>query len=403
MREINVSNVVVLIDPHTLKAVESITYDSLAKHVTVITDIRELGDAHYGCEFIFFEPAVPAVVTAEILQEMVELYAIKSHLVYTMQAVSDVFVSGVKKVRASYRILEWNLVYAVLMDDAAILEPYQRTKTEPIEFAALLENLPPEYSGPVNRMYQSYLSLASSLSKLVADNAVLNEQVQAYAAVGRKTTRAIEELRSLLETMTKQNRRYCAMLSESYDTTVTGLYTERPRVLYIKTVSHLAGIDNLIMLLYSVLTKQYKTSCKVIKIVDSSNTIGLNYVPNVYLPLTDTYSTYDVLKGDFLMTLGAYNILFNLLMLNRSGLDFLIVHDIRGQESLALDAALIDLSLYEMSGDYAVLGEYDNILSDIEDKVPFYWSFKDTMRYTGTNSVKLSNHPTIAKILDHLL
>ena len=32
---------VVLIDVHTRKVAESITYDALAKHTTVITDIRE--------------------------------------------------------------------------------------------------------------------------------------------------------------------------------------------------------------------------------------------------------------------------------------------------------------------------------------------------------------------------
>lgn len=396
-------NVVVLIDPHTRRAVESITYDALAKHVVVITDIREINDAHYGCDFVFFEPAVPGIVTPEVLKETIELYGVKAHLVYSIDDIGLLFSDTAHCVKASYKALEWNLVYAVIHSDLAILEPYQRTKQEPVEFAKLVDSLPEECVEPVNRMYRSYLALANSYGKLIADNSKVHETLKMYRSVGAKTTKAIEELQGLLKEATDANRTYCAMLSESYDVTFSGMYPDRPRVLYIKCISHLSGIDNLLMVLYGVLTKQYKVSCKIVKLVDQANAASLRYVPNVYVPLTDSYNTYDVLVNDFLVSLGAYNVLMGLLMLNRSGLDFLIVHDQRGTMGSALDDSLVDLKLHELSGDYAVLGEYDNILSDVENQVPFYWSFKDTAGYAGTNIVKLTNHPTVGHILDFLL
>lgn len=396
-------NIVVLIDPHTRRAVDSITYDALAKHVTVITDIRELGDAHYGCDFVFFEPAVPGVVTPEALRESVELYGIKAHLVYSIPEVGALFANNCHCVVAAYKMLEWNLVYAVIHEDLAILEPYQRTRQEPPEFAKLIEALPDDCTVPVDRMYRSYLSLAKSYQELVTRHSKTQETLAMYRSVSDKTTRAISELKGLLKEATDSNRVYSAMLSESYDVTFTGLYPDRPRVLYIKQISHLAGIDNLLAVLYSTITRQYKVSCKIIKLVDQANATSLRYVPNIYVPLTDSYNTYDVLTNDFLLSLGAYNVLMGLIMLNRSGLDFVIVHDQRGVMGDALDSALVDLKLVEVSGDYAVLGEYDNVLSDVEKQVPFYWSFKDTAGYTGSNVVKLSNHPTVGKILDYLL
>lgn len=396
-------NIVVLIDIHTRRAVDSTTYDALVKHATVLTDIREVTDTHYESEFVFFEPAVPASITPEGLVELVDLYKIHPHFVYTIEELGALFSSVAHCVKASYKTLEWNLIYAVIHNDLAILEPYERMKTEPVEFAALIESLPVECTQPINRMYDSYLYIASAYNRLIAENSKLRETLDMYKSVGVKTTKAISELKDLLKQATDSNRVYSAMLSESYDVTFGGLYPDRPHVLYIKQISHLSGVDELLAVLYSTITLQYKISCKIVKLVDQANAVSLRYIPNVYVPLTDSYNTYDVLTNDFLVSLGAYNVLMSLLMLNRSGLDVVIVHDQRGVMGDALDAALVDLKLVEVSGDYAVLGEYDNMLSDLEGQVPFYWSFRDTASYTGSNVVKLSNHPTVGKIIDYIM
>lgn len=395
-------NIVVLIDPQTRKAAESITYDALSKHVTVITDLREITDTYYGCDLVFFEPSVPGVVTLDALRETTDLYSVNAHLVYSIDGIGVLLSEVCHCVKASYRTIEWNLIYAVVHSDLAILEPYQRTIFEPVEFAKTLESLPSECADPVGRMYHSYISLAHSYNKLISENARSREMLSMYRSIGEKTRQAIEELQGLLKEATDANRVYCAMLSESYDTTFTGLYPDRPRVLYIKQVSHLSGIDNLIAVLYSTVTRQYKVSCKVVKLVDQANATSLRYVPNVYVPLTDKYNTHDVLTNDFLVSLGAYNVLMSLLMLNRSGLELLIVHDQRGTMGNAIDNALVDLKLNELSGDYAILGEYENILSDVDKQSPFFWSFKEIAQYTGSNIVKLLNHPTVGKILDYL-
>lgn len=404
MNDITSSNIVVLVDPYTRKSVESITYESLVRHVLVITDIREITAAHYGCDFVMFETAVPSAVTPEILREFIDTYNIKTHLIYSTDAIGSIFSTlGVKCVKADCRMLEWNLIYAVIHGDSAILAHYQKSQIEARDFSDSLENLPDSLVAPVNRLYTSYVDLAGAYSRLIEENARLSETVENYHSVGRKTVRAIEELNDLLEKATAENRTYSAMLSQSYDVVFNGVYPERPRVLYIKSISHLAGIDNLLMLLYSVLTRQYKVSCKIVKLVDNTNATSIRYIPNVYTPIHDSYNTEIVLTNDFLASLSGYNMLMSLLMMNRSGLDFLIIHDLRGTLNTAIDSSLIDLQLNEMSGDYAVLAEYENVLSDLEDHAPFVWNFKQVAEYTGTNVIKLTSHPTVSKILDHLM
>ena len=191
-------NIVVLIDPQTRKSAESITYDALSKHVTVITDLREITDTYYGCDFVFFEPSVPGVVTLDALRETIDLYSVNAHLVYSIDEIGVLLSEVCQCVKASYRTIEWNLIYAVVHSDLAVLEPYQRTIFEPVEFAKTVESLPSECVDPVSRMYHSYISLARSYNTLISENARSREMLSMYRCIGAKTQQAIEELQGLL-------------------------------------------------------------------------------------------------------------------------------------------------------------------------------------------------------------
>ena len=90
-------------------------------------------------------------------------------------------------------------------------------------------------------------------------------------------------------------------------------------------------------------------------------------------------------------------------MLNKSGLDVLIVHDCRSILQDAIDSPLVTLKINEVSSDFAALGEYDNVLSDLGRQVTFPWDYQTCKKYLGSGVTKLVNHPTIVKVLDLLL
>ena len=397
------ANIVVLIDPFTRNYVDRVEYDALSKHVSVITDIRELSDSYYDSDLVLFEPSVPAGVSPEILEEMIRMYNIRAHLICSNKAVMEVMSFVCNVVLADFKVIEWRLIYAVVNQDLAILESYSSFSQNRIDFASTVQALPNDCYASVNRMYNAYLDLGSMLFSVVDRNSRLEELLGNYKAASNNTVKAITELRRLLKNSQELNRVYSALLSKEYDVTFSGLYSERPKVLYIKTVTHLAGVDQLLMVLYAVLTRQRKSSCKILKLVDQANALAVRYTPNNYFPLHNSYNTQDVLTNDFLLSLGSYQVLMSLLMLNRSGLDFLIVHDQRGTLNSALDDQLIDLKLYEVSADYAVLGEYENMLTDIKSVSEFHWDFKEVAECTGSATLKLTSHPTVSKLLDYLI
>ena len=398
----SLNNVVVLLDQFTRDHATSVAYDSIGKHATVLTDIRELTSAHTDCEFVFFESAVPVVVTLASITEACSQFNITPIFIHTTTEMGNLFCDKATTIRADFSVIDWNLIYAAVNGDSAILEPYQTPKRIISEMSLESSKIPVECRDMFNRMYKSYIDLSIAYRDMVSQNSKLTETVGLYRSVGRRTSEALTEIKTLLEESERKNMEYAALVSQSYDVVCFGVYPDRPRILYIKSLSHLSGIDSLIMTLYSSLVHQYKMSCKVVKLVDHTNTNGIRYVPNVYTPITDTYNTRDILMNDFVLCLGAYRILFDELLVNRSGLSYMIVHDQRATPNMAIDPSLVALQVNEMAGDHAVLAEHENVLSDV-DAAQFVWDFKETSKHTGTRSLKLVNHPAVVSLLNYLV
>lgn len=399
----NDSDVIILIDIHTRCVAKNIAYNSIAKHATVLTDIREVSEANQGSSLVFFEPAVPVMITPEIIRETKEMFNVEPVFIYNEDGASALFEDVAYCVQADYSNIEWNLVYAAVTKDSAILEPYLRIRREPLDVAELLDKIPEHLLSPVSRLYYGYNELRRDYSHLLEKCRNAEEQVAIMDSLYQRSRGAMYELRTMLDKTIEENRKYSALLSESYDKTFVGIYNERPRTLYIKQISHVSGMDNFIFTLSSVIKAQYKLSCKVVKLVDSTNSLCLRYIPNNYFYLESSYSTAAVLENEYLVSLGAYSMLFSLLMMNRSGLDILIVHDLRGTPNSALDEkGLVDLTLHEVSGDYAVLSEYDNVISDLST-APFAWEFSKISKAGSTGAAMMGNHPTIGRVLSYII
>lgn len=401
--EVISSNIVVLVDQFTKATVDSVTYDALNKHVTVITDMRELTETHAGADVVIFEPALNMVVTPEILDEFRESLSIKAHLFYQDESNIAAVKSKCHCIRADYSVIDWNIVYAAVREDSAILEPYQRSVRVLDYYKTVLDRIPEDMRDYFARFHASYMDLAGIVSTLTEENARLRETVEIQEKIGQQSVAGIVELKNLLDDSQDKCNAYETLLSKSYDTIKGGFFPDRPRILYIKSISHVAGMDTLISVLFSALRAQYKASVKVVKLVDAGMAQQLRYVPDYYVHVQDSYNTGVLLENDHLLKLGAYSMMFDTLLLNRSGLEYLIIHDMRSSLNSALDSTLIDLRLNEMGADYAMLGEYDNVVSGVKKKVMFPWPFEEIQKHTGTKSVRLVNHPTVVAILEQLV
>lgn len=403
MRDSASKGVVVLIDPFTKDSAEKIAFDAISKKAQVVNDIRELDDSCRGCKLIVFEPAFLVVVTREIIAQLREEFKVEVIGIYQSQEMETALGPDATMIKCSYADISWNLIYGIVQSDHAILEPYQKGLEMLDAFKALKSRVPQDMAEYFNRLRGTHIGLLAEVGKLLEENGKLKDIIASQEAIGQRSIKGIRELKQLLDATADRMRAYEAILSEDYDKVFSGFYPDRPTVLYIKSISHVAGIDIFLSVLFTVLTTQYKMSCKVVKLVDSSNSRDIRYVPNSYSPVTDTYNTAQILENEFILKLGAYNLLLDLLLMNKSGLDFLIIHDMRCGLHDALDESLVDLKMHEVSADYAALEEYTEVISDLGKNVAFYWNYQECKKFLGSGVARLVNHPTIAKVLSRLL
>lgn len=394
---------IVLVDQYTREDCK-LTYDVIAKHAAIITDLTELGEGHRGDTLVFFEPAVGFVASPDKIEILVKEYAILPILVYNTEGIDDLFDGDVRKIKADYSRIDWTFVYAAVNNDRAILEAFQRATTAIDGAGIALRKLPKEHRPAMQSMYSTACSLVARYAAVVEENACLKEDAQVQRSVSEKSKAGLSELSELLRQSQAKCQSYEALLSKDYSDVVTGFYPERPRVLYIKSFSHVAGSQTLLSVLHTVITQQYKSSCKVISLADAGAARTLRYIPKRYARVDSLYNTSAILENDFLVKLGAYTEMFDLLLTNRSGLDYLIVHDVRDSLDLALDPGLIDLRVNELTADYANLSEHTgNLLSSFGTNVEYPWDFAEVSKYGGTNSVKLTGHPTVSSILSDFI
>ena len=399
----SVTNVVVLLDEFTRASVESIDFDTISRHAQVLTDIREIAQDNSDSAVILFEPAFHVIVTPEILNELITTFRLTVYAVY-MNDLSIISLSkSVHSIKADYTTITWPFIYAIIRGDFAILEPYQKSIKVLDSFNAVKNRIPADMKDYIGRFYDSYLTLSESVSQVLTSNSTLREEIEIHESVGKQLMDSVVELQKLLKILQDQVKSYEVLLSKSYSQIFSGVYLNRPRILYITRITHLAGIDVLINTLYSVLVHQYKMSCKIVKLVDTDSAREIRYVPNVYVPITDTYNTAELLENSMILKTGGLNVMFDTLLLNRSGLDILVIHDLRNTLTPALNSNLIDLDAYEISADYASFGEYPNLITSDKRSATFLWDYTEIKSYTGTRAVRLANHPTISEILGRIL
>lgn len=394
---------VVLIDPLTRSIVDKIDYANLSTHTTIITDIKELGSEHSNTNLVMFASYVHIGSTLAVLEEVKNAYKLELYIVYN----DEKEIPGLSEIahlfKCDYTSIDWNLVYAVVTGDYALLEVYQNEIRTVSSFEAVRERVPEDLQEYFVNLYKGSLGLLSRQSAIIEENTRLQELLRMQEQVGTRMMKGIRGLKTTLDNHSAKIKEYEMLLSGCIDFTVSGFYPDRPKILYIKRTSHVPGMDILLNILYFVITQQYKSSCKIVKLVDPASATDARYIPNNYLIIRDTYRTNDVLQSDFVVKMGAYQMLFDLLLLNRSTLNYLIIHDMRGVRSDALDTQLMDVKICEMTSDYAVLGEHNLVISEYGKVSDFQWTYKECSKYNSTDIQRMTGHPTVTGILDLFL
>lgn len=397
-------NCIVVIDRDTKAQVDSISYIEISNNAIILNDINEIAEIYSDYCVVLFEPIILSGVTLPYLRELKYKYNIRFILVGSDKNLLSILESVCEIEFCNYKNIDINLIYAVVMKDMAILEYYTNTSEILSNYSSIQERLPIDAKDYYKILYTNLLDISSQYNHLLSENLILKSENDSYRVILEKMKKGVKELHQYYSEMHNNIKEYQTSLIKSYAKKVTGDYPDKPNILYFKQHQHIPGFDILLNIFYFVLSIQYKTSCKIVKLIDSSNALNTRYIPDKYTILQNTYNNKDVLINDFILKQGAYDLMFDLILLNRAKLKYLVIHDMRGTSSLALDNSLINSTVHLVSSEYLEFFDQESILTDVREIAEMFWNSMEYMRIPiEERLLKLSAHPTIVNLLTKIM
>lgn len=396
-------NCIVIIDSNTKSQVDSIAYIELSNNAIILNDINEITEVYTDYCVVLFEPIILTGVTLPYIRELKNKYNIRFILIGSDKELVSILESVCEIELCNYKNIDINLIYSVIMKDMVILEYYKDTSEILNNYSCIEEKLPLDVRSYYKILYTNLLDILARYNSLLSINLNLQSENDSYRIILNKLKTGIKELHYYYSGLHNNLKEYQTSLTKSYEKTIKGDYPDRPTILYFKQHQHIPGFDILLNILYFVLSIQYKTSCKIVKLIDSSNALNSRYIPDKYTILQNTYNNKDVLINDFILKRGNYDLMFDLILLNRAKLKYLIIHDMRGTSSLALDNSLITSTVNLVSSEYLEFFNKDSVLTDVREIAEMFWNSMEYMRIpVQERLLKLSAHPTIINLLSKI-
>ncbi len=395
---------VVILDRDTKALVENVAYIDLSNNTTILTDINELNGSFAKMPVVLFESILLSSATLPVLRELKYKYEFNFILLYNNKDMAQIAESLCTLYECDYSNIDINLIYSVVMKDTIVFENYIKVVHTIDSFRHVYNVLPKEHKELYKTLYTDLLDIIGQHNSMLKQTQDLEHQLSISRAEFSRIKKGIIELNDYYDAMHDSVTEYETRLTNSYDKPVSGDYPDKPKILYLKEQQHIPGCDILLNTLYFVLTTQFNTSCKIVKLVDSSNAKGTRYLPDSYAIMQNIYNNKDVLSEDFILKRGPYDQVFDLLLLNRAQLRYLIVHDMRGTSMLALDQTLIKSTIHLVSSEYKSFMQSDIILTESKKASELFWNNEVFNNIPVTKRlVALSSHPTVKKLLDKLM
>lgn len=397
-------NCVVILDRDTKTLVENVAYMDLSNNATILTDINELNGSFTKMPVVLFESILLSTATLTMLRELKYKYEFNFILLYNDDNIAKIASSVCTLYKCDYSNIDINLIYSVVMKDSIVYENYSKVVKHIDAFQHTYSTLPKEHKELFRTLYTDLIDIVGHHNSMLKQIQDLEHQLNVSEAEFARIKKGIIELNNYYDEIHDNVTEYETRLTSSYDKPVSGDYPDKPKILYLKEQQHLPGCDILLNTLYFVLTTQFNTSCKIVKLVDSSNAKGTRYLPDSYAIMQNVYNNKDVLSEDFILKRGPYDRVFDLLLLNRAQLRYLIVHDMRGTSSLALDESLIRSTVHIVSSEYKQFFQSESILTENKKAGDLFWN-NEIYRNIPVEKrlVALSAHPTVKKLLDKLM
>lgn len=178
-------------------------------------------------------------------------------------------------------------------------------------------------------------------------------------------------------------------------------YPDKPTIVYFKVYSEFIGINTFIETVVDTFRLQARKSVKVVQLFDSSGDRDVRMLPEYYHRLRGTYTSDDVVQNNYLCKVGDYSNLMDKLLLNKEGIDALIVIDNKNFDDVVFDGTFLQFNLCRTvthARTFALAQDY-TIINQKKDGWNSWVPVNLNSLSKQEQFIKLSSRPIIAIIL----
>lgn len=121
-----------------------------------------------------------------------------------------------------------------------------------------------------------------------------------------------------------------------YDKVYTSDFNNKPVIIYIKEWEEFLHLESFLQTLYDCFRVKARLSCKIIKLLDSSSSKKVLAIPEKYYNVQSKFNSKYLDNNDFIIRFGNHVEVLKQLLINRVGVDVLIVYDQKSHSDVCI-------------------------------------------------------------------
>lgn len=376
-------------------------------------------------------------ITDEMLQKCKDVIILEGYLLNTnsysdirlfkallginiiFMGVNNTLLSTVKEYGVIYHsnpvTLSFESIQGAIYQDSALEESVEEPKISSDSKSVALKIIEDEdtFDTKVQSLAKDYLNLNSEYSQLTQKlsdyKAECKDLQNLNAKLSNENRVLINGFADVMKssvTLNKSLKEYERIMSQDiYSKSSLNNYSNKPVIIYFKEIEEILHENSFIETLFEVLRLQGRQSVKVLRLYDGSNCRRVKSLPSYYQIIRNNYLVSDITTNDFIVKVGDYSDILDILLTNKIGLDILIIVDCKSYDDVVISGSPIYFNLCRNRAnlEYYDISRDNTIVSGYEDDNYLVWEHYDNYIQLSSKEERflfLSSRPVIQSIFD---
>lgn len=408
-------NCIVLVTDEVKSKLKHNITNLVTYNVTIINNIRQLTKE-------MVETTTKVIIVGDYNYDALDdlrLYKSVFNLTYYLISDNKMLLTLMKGYCNTYEMdytdLTNTMIYSVLYDDR--VEQERNKVTEFIDSNAQLSNNIIEESKD-----EKIISLAKNHLKLLE---LLEDRIKCEKEMTDKVTLLESDIVTYLGEIDSLNYNYTNLVAkvmeqskvlkdyeiyftqDFYNKVSLAKYKNRPLILYFKEYQDLIHEHSFLTTIFNMITIQAGRSCKIVRLHDSNDLARIKSLEDEYYIVNSSFLESEIVSHDYILSIGNYGKLFDLILRNDCGLNVLIIYDCKKYDDIALEGT--DMVYYNVcrNSDIAEKLELDPDFTIVNNKNgnPLSWNtYKEYVKLQSNSNrfEYLSSRPVMMNIYKQL-